>query len=308
MEFPFAGQSAPVFAFLKPASRGTINIASSDPNVEPAIDFKALSNPVDLQVFISIFRFMRKFFNSSTMAQLGPVELLPGPSVSTDADITAALRNMLVQPSFFHACCTAAMMPKNKGGVVGTDLLVYGVKNVSIVDASIMPLIPGTHTCETVYAIAEKVRISHLITLHPFPSRSCLPAGFTNRVSGRGPGSWVLSRNSISQNVRHALTFIRLRILSKAAHRRTRPEDLSQGYCEACRVRNLCFLWGRFGSYRFGLQDDVIRSSFEIGPIVQFFEFITTYQYTQLRLLVPLMKAQEDKAPLLYHRFPTSSS
>lgn len=39
---------------------------------------------------------------------------------------------------------------------MGSDLLVYGVKGVSVVDASLMPLIPATHLQLTVYAVAEK--------------------------------------------------------------------------------------------------------------------------------------------------------
>jgi choline dehydrogenase-like flavoprotein len=49
------------------------------------------------------------------------------------------------------------MTPRHLGGVVGTDLLVYGVTGLSITDLSISPMIPGAHTCSTVYAIAEKV-------------------------------------------------------------------------------------------------------------------------------------------------------
>lgn len=43
------------------------------------------------------------------------------------------------------------------GGAVGSDLLVYGTLGLSVGDASIMPLIPGTHLYATAYAIAEKV-------------------------------------------------------------------------------------------------------------------------------------------------------
>jgi choline dehydrogenase-like flavoprotein len=49
------------------------------------------------------------------------------------------------------------MMPKNLGGMVGSDLKVYGVNNLSIVDASIIPIIPSTHLVSTVYAISQKV-------------------------------------------------------------------------------------------------------------------------------------------------------
>lgn len=38
-----------------------------------------------------------------------------------------------------------------------TKLRVYGTKNLRIVDAGIMPLVPAAHLQASVYAIAEKV-------------------------------------------------------------------------------------------------------------------------------------------------------
>ena len=91
------------------------------------------------------------------MQELGPIELSPGADVTSDADIRAALRQQ-VQPTYSHLCSTCSMMKREFGGVVGPDLLVYGAEALSVVDASIMPLIPAAHTSATVYAIAEKVR------------------------------------------------------------------------------------------------------------------------------------------------------
>jgi choline dehydrogenase-like flavoprotein len=48
------------------------------------------------------------------------------------------------------------MMPENLGGCVSDELLVYGVKGLSVVDASTIPMISATHLQATMYAIAEK--------------------------------------------------------------------------------------------------------------------------------------------------------
>ena len=48
------------------------------------------------------------------------------------------------------------MMPKDKGGCVSPELLVYGTEKLSIIDGSIMPIIPAAHLQATLYAVAEK--------------------------------------------------------------------------------------------------------------------------------------------------------
>jgi choline dehydrogenase-like flavoprotein len=72
----------------------------------------------------------------------------------------------------FHPSGTAAMMPRRAGGVVDTSLRVYGTRNLRVVDASIMPLIPGGHIQAVIYAIAEKVPSP--IPLHDQGSTSVL--------------------------------------------------------------------------------------------------------------------------------------
>jgi choline dehydrogenase-like flavoprotein len=48
------------------------------------------------------------------------------------------------------------MLPRDKGGVVNTDLRVYGTKNVRVVDASVVPFQLCGHLTSTLYAVAEK--------------------------------------------------------------------------------------------------------------------------------------------------------
>jgi choline dehydrogenase-like flavoprotein len=57
----------------------------------------------------------------------------------------------------FHPVGTAAMAPREIGGVVDPELKVYGTKNLRVVDASVIPLQLGATPMSTIYAIAEKV-------------------------------------------------------------------------------------------------------------------------------------------------------
>ena len=143
----------------KPLSRGTIMINSTnpDPSIPLVVDFHSVSNPVDILLLIRGFQRTRKFMGSQTMASLEPVEVSPGPSVddSSDVDVEKALRETLLIPSFDHPAGTAAMMPREWGGVVDAELRVYGVEGLWVVDASMMPLLPAAHTQATVYAVAE---------------------------------------------------------------------------------------------------------------------------------------------------------
>jgi choline dehydrogenase len=143
---------------LHPLSRGTVNINPSDPfNTEPVVDYRALSNPVDLDVMIEFINFTRRYFFETRLADFGPRQTSPPDYVQEPADLARFLQQV-ISPSEFHPSGTCAMLPKELGGVVDEDLKVYGVKRLRVVDASIMPTLPGANTCQTVYAVAEKVR------------------------------------------------------------------------------------------------------------------------------------------------------
>jgi len=49
------------------------------------------------------------------------------------------------------------MLPLDLGGLVDTNLLVYGTSNLRVVDSGMFPLLPGSHIGAAVYAISEKV-------------------------------------------------------------------------------------------------------------------------------------------------------
>jgi choline dehydrogenase len=149
------GSGLPI-TLVKPLSRGTILINSTDILDSPMIDWASLSDPTDLETLLAALKINRKMIASSPMQELKPVELAPGANLTSDDDLRTALRQQ-VQPTYSHPCCTSPMMKQEFGGVVDANLTVYGVEGLSIVDASIFPLIPATHLSATVYAVAEKV-------------------------------------------------------------------------------------------------------------------------------------------------------
>lgn len=157
-ESPFSGTCPRTVIMQHPLSRGTIHINASNPFGPPVIDFRVFSNPLDVELAIASLNFTRSYINTPTLSMLGPIETGPGPNVS--AEDTVAMTEYLRRtsgPTSFHACGTAAMLPRELGGVVGSDLKVYGVDKLSVVDASTFPLIVGAHLSATVYAVAEKV-------------------------------------------------------------------------------------------------------------------------------------------------------
>jgi choline dehydrogenase-like flavoprotein len=152
-EYPIGAGN--MIAFLKPLSRGTVNINSKDPLADPLINYRTFTNPLDITLSIHGAKILRQLYNTPTARKLGPTEQSPGLSVQTDEQWETWLKRSM-SPSFYHPVGTAALGPIERGGVVGPDLRVHGVGRLRVVDASIMPLIPGTHTSSTVYAVAEK--------------------------------------------------------------------------------------------------------------------------------------------------------
>ncbi|KAK9778159.1 putative Glucose-methanol-choline oxidoreductase N-terminal domain-containing protein [Seiridium cardinale] len=153
-EAPFQGP--PNYGLLlKPLSRGSILIDPANPDAEPIFNYGTAANPIDLDIMASFVSLIRRVCNTPSMQTMGVVETTPGPQVQTFDEIREWVRDS-ASASFLHPCCTASMMPRELGGVVGTDLRVHGFDRLRVVDASIIPILPGGHPSATVYAIAEK--------------------------------------------------------------------------------------------------------------------------------------------------------
>ncbi|RMY92052.1 hypothetical protein D0864_05961 [Hortaea werneckii] len=154
-EVAFGGSGSVPVALLKPLSRGSIQINTTDPSKTPLVDFGTFSHPTDLEIAVEAIKKTREFMSSVPMQETGATEIIRGANVTSDDEIAAAIRNF-ARSTWQHPTSSCSMMRRELGGVVDPSLKVYGVQGLRVVDASIMPLIIGSHTSSTVYAVAEK--------------------------------------------------------------------------------------------------------------------------------------------------------
>ncbi|KKY36776.1 putative gmc oxidoreductase [Diaporthe ampelina] len=139
-------------ALQQPLSRGSILVASADPFAAPAIDPRYLTLDVDLRLLREGHKLARRI--ASAMTDVLGAESQPGvAAVSDDAGWDGFIRQNA--GTEYHPSSSCSMLPREQGGVVGKDLLVYGTSNLRVIDASIAPTSVSAHLMTATYGIAE---------------------------------------------------------------------------------------------------------------------------------------------------------
>ncbi|KAK3110190.1 hypothetical protein LTR53_015778 [Teratosphaeriaceae sp. CCFEE 6253] len=138
-----------------PFARGSTHLNATTPAGKPVFNPNYLSNAYDLQAVAQAAKYMRRIAQTPPMSYAWIDEYEPGLDVvKTDADwIAYAKANVL---TIWHPLGTCALLPKKSGGVVSPELKVYGLPNLRVVDASVIPLNPSGHIQTAVYGIAER--------------------------------------------------------------------------------------------------------------------------------------------------------
>lgn len=139
---------------MRPFSRGSVTLSSSQPFDPPVINPRYCSNPVDAQVLVAAMQFNQRLIATNSLSEMDPIQIYPPPNC-TDEEFVQYIDDKL--QTEYHPSGTNAMMPLELGGVVSPELLVYGTSNLRVVDSSIMPMLPAAHLQAVVYGIAEKV-------------------------------------------------------------------------------------------------------------------------------------------------------
>jgi choline dehydrogenase len=138
---------------LRPESRGEVSIHSSNPKDLPTIIPNYLSTKSDREVAVESIKVARKIAQANSIKEHILDEFVPGNSFSSDEDLLEVARNH--SQSIYHPVGTCKM-GHDKESVVDDQLRVHGVKNLRVVDASIMPELVSGNTNAPTMMIAEK--------------------------------------------------------------------------------------------------------------------------------------------------------
>ncbi|XP_013103317.2 glucose dehydrogenase [FAD, quinone] [Stomoxys calcitrans] len=152
-----------IFAMpLRPRSRGRILLRNNNPHIHPLIYPNYLADPADVATVVRALQKVIEIAKQPAMRQVGATLLqrkIPQCSqygkVTSPAYLECYARHLTL--TIYHQSGTAKMGPKSdKTAVVDARLRVHGIKNLRVVDASIMPTIVSGHTNGPVFMIAEK--------------------------------------------------------------------------------------------------------------------------------------------------------
>ncbi|MBT8141002.1 MAG: choline dehydrogenase [Gammaproteobacteria bacterium] len=137
---------------LRPKSRGSVTLASSDPMADPVIDLNFLGEEDDLNVLLKGYKITREILHSKALHGTTGKEVYTKGSMSDD-ELAYWMRQRA--DTVYHPV-SSCRMGNSDMDVVDAKLRVHGVENLRVVDASIMPTLIGGNTNAPSIMIAEK--------------------------------------------------------------------------------------------------------------------------------------------------------
>jgi len=160
--YPVAPEQSPtgivyllLVSVMKPLSRGLLRLRSADPAEAPVIDPGYFMHPDDMSRMIEVLRAARQLSETPPLSEWTVQELYPGLRVSDTADLEAAVLAQV--DTCHHPVSTCRMGPATDAtAVVDARANVHGAENLSVIDASIMPAIPGANTNLPSIMLAER--------------------------------------------------------------------------------------------------------------------------------------------------------
>ena len=138
---------------LHPQSRGRVTLRTPNPVDPPAIELNLFSEDADFVTARRGIAIARRIYGTRPQSELISREILPGGMFNSDDELDEHIRRYAEVTQ--HPVGTCAMGIDSMS-VVDPQLRVRGVSGLRVVDASIMPTVPGGNTNGPTIMIAEK--------------------------------------------------------------------------------------------------------------------------------------------------------
>ena len=138
---------------IRPASRGTLRLASANPSAAPLIDPASLACDVDVDALVAALELCREIGGQDALAGWRERELYPGPGVQTRKELRDYVRSTAIT---YHHQVGTCKMGVDADAVVDPQLRVRGVEGLRVADASVMPLVSSGNTHAPTVMIGER--------------------------------------------------------------------------------------------------------------------------------------------------------
>lgn len=145
-----------VVDLVRPVSEGgEVTLRSADPLVQPDINLNFFANDLDIIAMREGIRFTYDVLTKGDGFKDVVVGEYPWEMpLESEAEMKRAVLDRC--QTAFHPCGTARLSKGIDQGVVDPELKVHGIKNLRVVDASVIPIIPDCRIQNSVYMIGEK--------------------------------------------------------------------------------------------------------------------------------------------------------
>ncbi len=138
---------------LRPKSRGSVTLASDKVSQSPRINLNMLSHQYDIDTMIKAVKIAKQILSTPPLSSTHIKYIFPDESCSTNQDILQFLKNKC--NTIYHPVGTCKM-GQDELSVVNEQLKVRGIKQLRVIDASIMPTLISGNTNAPTMMIAAK--------------------------------------------------------------------------------------------------------------------------------------------------------